>query len=300
MKRSPLAGTGHGVEEDGAVPHGSAETERRGEIVGGAGRGERHPAPGRLHPEQPAGRRRDADGAAAVAGVGHGDDPRMPRRRRRRRSTRPAMCSRFHGLRVAPCRTGSVTGEQPELGGVGAAQRHQPGPAEPMDDLGREHADVIPEEHGSERHRLADLGGEVLDRGREPRRTDRCPPRSASASAFSKRVLTTALTIGIDRLVPVDGRLDELERRHLDRRRSGRPSAVASYGCVLVEGQTHGAPWQVGRQSTRRAAGRRECAERSVTGAWRKPGQFGSQRDRSPRTDPAGGPGGGRAATFGG
>ena len=89
---------------------------------------EAHPPPAGLEPEQPASRRRDADGAAAVGGMGCGQHSRGHRRRRPAAgAARAAGGVQRVGARAEQSRLSS--GGQTELGRAGSAHQHQAGGA---------------------------------------------------------------------------------------------------------------------------------------------------------------------------
>jgi hypothetical protein len=90
--------------------------------------------PGRPGDPQPAGGRRgEADRAAEVVAVGHGARPAATAAAGPPLEP-PVVRDRSQGLRVGPNRR-LAGGEQAELGGVGLAERHQPGPPQLHDQL---------------------------------------------------------------------------------------------------------------------------------------------------------------------
>jgi hypothetical protein len=82
---------------------------------------------------RPGGRRGEADRAAEVVAVGHGARPAATAAAGPPLEP-PVVRDRSQGLRVGPNRR-LAGGEQAELGGVGLAERHQPGPPQLHDQL---------------------------------------------------------------------------------------------------------------------------------------------------------------------
>ena len=175
---------------------------------------ERVARPGRLEAEQPARRRRVAQRAAEVVAVRHRHHARTRPRPPTRRSTRWWSGCGSHGLRVGPNSTGSHAGAIPNSGVLVLPRTTRPGPAQAHDELLVEGGHVAApgtREPSVNAHALH-LAGEVLEQVRHPgERAAGRGARRVERPVEDRR--DDRVQVGVQRLDPLDRRLDQLGRR---------------------------------------------------------------------------------------
>ena len=226
-----LVAAGDRVEQRRRVADVAGErpdlVERRGERDDPVAR---HPAVGRLQPDDPGQRRRLADRAA---GVGAERERRVVRGDRDRGAAAdepPGTVSRSHGLRHGPVGAVLVRRAHRELVHVRLAEDHRPDGAEPLGDVGVVRREVALEDPRAGRALAALDGDQVLQRDRDARAADG-RPASRGAEAGVRGVGLAERPVAIDREPGVQGMVPglggvEVGLRQLARR-SPRPRAAA-------------------------------------------------------------------------
>ena len=203
------------------------------------------PAVGRLHPDDPAQRRRLADRAA---GVGADRERRVEGRHRRRRAAAAAARHAVERPRVGRRAVGRVLGGRAhrELVHVGLAEDHRARLAQPLGDVGVVRGDVALEDPRARRALAAGDRHEVLERDRDPEQRMEPVERVGRVRAsggesgvggvgLGERPLAVDGQPGVERPVVALGggevRLGQLARR---RSRRARRSAAISWACRRV------------------------------------------------------------------
>ena len=174
-------------------------------------RSDRHPTARRLQADEPALARRDADRAAAVAGVADRDQP--GRDRGRGSAARPAGTARRVPRvpgRAVRVRLGG--GLQPELGRVGLADDDEAGVLELVEEVravGRGVADLLQQLVAEVQRRAGELTVEVLHHHRHAGERAGDRRRGACAGAVEQR-MDHRVDLGVGGLDARDRGVDEL------------------------------------------------------------------------------------------
>ncbi len=231
------------------VEDGSAVADRAGDrVLDGHGTArvgvlgtERHPSPRGLQPEEPAARRRIADGAAEVVGVSRGHHPG------RHRCGGPATGAGRRPLEVprvagGPEEAGLAVGRRAELGGVGLAEDDEPGSAQPHHELLVVRRHVVAQEAGAlgERH-AGGLGDEVLQQERHT--GERAGVVDGHGARGVEGLVVRGRHHGVDggvqRLDSLDGGLDQLDRLDVAPRHERRLVAGVEVGELRSPNHRH-------------------------------------------------------------